>query len=301
MTDATSRSAPRRPATARPRQDAEVDAAAAPPTPDELESIESNHMDFARAAGAEVLDDPDLGASLIRHPDSRPRFNFVARVRWQSEEVPHRLAAIERRMRSDDRWPSIVVSEGLTEPPNLTELLLSADWKRLTSERIMFTRHAPVVPHLDPGLRVEAVTAASALEFLRLEAANFGLPAESLAQQADRLAQSVASGAIRGFLLRLVREPVAGVRLVPGVGVAGLGGIGVAARHRRRGYGRMVTAVATRAGLATGHPLVWLTVDEANTAAVELYRSLGYEPSFAWSRWAAPADRDPFEGPDRSA
>jgi ribosomal protein S18 acetylase RimI-like enzyme len=67
-----------------------------------------------------------------------------------------------------------------------------------------------------------------------------------------------------------------------------LHGIGVAERHRRRGYGRMITAIATRAGLATGHALVWLSVDDANTAAVTLYRSLGFAPSFAWTRWAAP-------------
>jgi ribosomal protein S18 acetylase RimI-like enzyme len=87
-----------------------------------------------------------------------------------------------------------------------------------------------------------------------------------------------------------VREPVASARLAGGQGVAAVSAVSVAARHRRRGYGRMITAVATRAGLATGHSLVWLSVDEANTAAVELYTSLGFEPSFAWSRWAAPSD-----------
>jgi ribosomal protein S18 acetylase RimI-like enzyme len=50
----------------------------------------------------------------------------------------------------------------------------------------------------------------------------------------------------------------------------------------------MITAVATRAGLVTGRGLVWLSVDEANQAAIDLYRSLGYEPSFVRTRWAAP-------------
>jgi ribosomal protein S18 acetylase RimI-like enzyme len=71
--------------------------------------------------------------------------------------------------------------------------------------------------------------------------------------------------------------------------VAGLHAVGVAGRQRRRGYGRMITAIATRAGLATGHKLVWLSVLETNTAAVDLYRSLGFEPAFRWTRWVAPA------------
>jgi ribosomal protein S18 acetylase RimI-like enzyme len=51
----------------------------------------------------------------------------------------------------------------------------------------------------------------------------------------------------------------------------------------------MLTAIATRGGLATGHRLVWLSVLEENTAAFELYRSLGFEPTFRWTRWLAPA------------
>ncbi|MEX2546392.1 MAG: GNAT family N-acetyltransferase [Chloroflexota bacterium] len=288
MSDGAPGSAPRRPATARPR-DPDV-TGSEPPSRQELEAIESNQMAFAMAAGAEVAEDPELGVSLMSHADSGPQFNRAVRVRWPSGEVAQRLAEIETRMRSADRWPSVVVSEGLTEPANLAELLGSADWRRLTTERIMFTRHAPVVPHLDPGLRIEAVTPATVLECARLEVANFGMPPTDVGERAERLATAVAAGGMRAFIVRLLREPVASARLVPGDRVAGLGGIGVAASQRRRGYGRLITAVATRAGLATGHGLVWLSVDAANTAAVELYRSLGYEPSFAWSRWAAPAD-----------
>ena len=53
----------------------------------------------------------------------------------------------------------------------------------------------------------------------------------------------------------------------------------------------MLVAVATRAGLATGHRLVWLSVDPANVGAVELYTSLGYVMAYPWSRWAAPAEQ----------
>jgi ribosomal protein S18 acetylase RimI-like enzyme len=153
----------------------------------------------------------------------------------------------------------------------------------------MWTRHPAVVPHLDPELRVEAATPASALECVRLETEVFALMPDEMGESAELLAHSVADGTTRAFLLRLRGEAVATARLVPGATVAGLHAVGVTARQRRHGYGRMLTAVATRAGLATGHSLVWLSVDEANVAAVELYRSLGFEPTFRWTRWLAPA------------
>jgi ribosomal protein S18 acetylase RimI-like enzyme len=137
---------------------------------------------------------------------------------------------------------------------------------------------------------VEAVTAATALDCVRLEIANFDLPRDQIGERAERLARLVESGTVRAFLLRLMGEPVASTRLKTGSGVAALTAVGVAARHRRRGYAQMITAVATRAGLATGHKLIWLSVDENNTPAVKAYTALGFEPSFAWSRWAAPAD-----------
>ena len=287
MTEGAPRRAPRRPATARPRSDQEQDGTA-PPTQAELDAIESQQIAWAALQGAEIVDDPYLGAVLIRHPDPGPGFNLAVRLRWSEDDATERLAELEHLMRSADRWPSLIVSEGLTQPPDLEQRLHAAGWARLAAERIMFTRHAPVVPHLDPGLRVEAVTPASALEMVRLETAVFGLLELTIGERAERLAHAVESSAVRGFLVRLGNEAIATARLVPGPGVAGLHGIGVGARHRRRGYGRMVTAVATRAGLVTGRGLVWLSVDEANSAAVDMYRSLGYETSFGWSRWAAP-------------
>ena len=71
--------------------------------------------------------------------------------------------------------------------------------------------------------------------------------------------------------------------------VAGLHAVGVDPRQRRRGYGRMLTAIATRAGLATGHKLVWLSVDADNTGATAMYSGLAFDFTFSWTRWAAPA------------
>jgi ribosomal protein S18 acetylase RimI-like enzyme len=287
MSDGASGSAPRRPDTARPRSDVRHDAAAAP-NRDELERIERQQVDWPALLGAELVDEPYLGAVLMRHRDPGPGFNVATRIRWPQAEVDDRLDELEARMREADRWPSLIVSDGLTEPADLEQHLHARGWSRLSGEQTMFTRHAPVVPHLDPGLRVEAVTPASALESAALENVVFGLPPVALGEQAELLAGAVETGAVRAFLLRLLGEPVATARLAPGHGVAGLHGIAVAEHHRRRGYGRMITAVATRAGLVIGRGLVWLSVDESNSAAIDLYRGLGYEASFTRTRWAAP-------------
>jgi ribosomal protein S18 acetylase RimI-like enzyme len=174
-------------------------------------------------------------------------------------------------------------------PADIAVRLEAAGWNPVFSDRNMWTRHPAVVPHLDPTLRVEAVTPESALEAVKLETEVFGLMPQEVGEQAELLANSVADGTTRAFLLRLDGKVVASARLVPGRLVAGLHAIGVDEGQRRRGYGRMLTAIATRAGLATGHKLVWLSVIEANTPAVEMYRSLGYQPTFGWTRWVAPA------------
>jgi ribosomal protein S18 acetylase RimI-like enzyme len=194
-------------------------------------------------------------------------------------------------MRAAGVWPQIAVSDGLSEPRDLTDRLRGAGWVPLGSERLMWTRHASVVPHLDPGLRLEAVTPATALDCTRLEAAAFGLDPDAIAESAEFLGRAVANGETRAFIVRLAREPIASARLVPGEpgsGIASLHAVGVAARHRRRGYGRLITAIATRAGLATGHKLVWLSVDADNAGAIEMYRGLAFDFTFTWSRWGAP-------------
>jgi len=281
---------PVRPASARPRQDAPIEhEPATPPSDEELEAIERQRTDWVRLIGATIADDVALGARVVSHDRPGSGLNFVAGVRWPPDQVSERLHEVETRMVAQGTWPSVVVCDGITQPLDIEDRLRAARWLPLASERIMWTRHPAVVPHLDPGLRVEAVTPASALECVRLETTVFGLMPDAIGENAQLLAESVADGTTRAFLLRLADEPIASARLVPGERVAGLHAVGVAARHRRRGYGRMITAVATRAGLATGHRLVWLSVDEANRAAVELYRSLDFAPAFRWTRWAAPA------------
>ena len=280
-----------RPASARPRRDAPAEHDESfPPTSQELDAIERHRVDWVTLLGASVSRDEALGATFVAHDRPGSSLNFAAVLRWPTSDIGDRLVAVAARMQQRGTWPGVVVADGVSQPADITERLRAAGWVPLGGERIMCTRHPAVVPHLDPGLRVEAVTPATAVEVVRLETASFGLHPDAAGESAELLANAVLSGATRAFILRLGREPVASARLVPGPGVCGLHAVSVAARHRRRGYGRMITTVATRAGLATGHKLVWLSVDGANTVAVSLYASLGFAPSFTWTRWAAPAE-----------
>ena len=279
-----------RPASARPRSDgADEHDASLPPSGEELDAIERHRVAWATMLGADVDNAPELGGTLVTHSAPTSGLNYLAVTRWPDGDLSERLARVVEVMSDRGAWPSVIVCDGLTTPPNAAERLRAAGWLPVFSDRTMFTRHAPVVPHLDPELRVEAVTPATALDSVRLETDAFELLPEAMGESAELLAESVAAGTTRAFLLRLRGEAVATVRLVPGPTVAGLHAVGVDPRQRRRGYGRMLTAIATRAGLATGHKLVWLSVIENNTAAVELYRSLGFAPTFTWTRWLAPA------------
>ena len=284
--------APRRPTTARPRAEPDFSTDVLAPTPQELVEIERERLRWVTLIGASVEEDAALGVTSASHFARGTGMNFAAAIRWADSEVAERLTAVESRMRAAGTWPQLIVASGLTEPAELADRLLAAGWIRLGNERIMYVRQPAVVPHLDPGLRIEAVTPATSLECARLETAAFGLDPDAVQESASLLAAAVESGAIRAFIVRLTRESIASARLVPGLPnspVASLHAIAVAARHRRRGYGRLITTIATRAGLATGHALVWLSVDEDNIGAIELYKSLGYDFALTWTRFAAPA------------
>ncbi|MEO8625870.1 MAG: GNAT family N-acetyltransferase [Candidatus Limnocylindrales bacterium] len=270
---------------------ADSDAGSAPTTA-ELQAIEWERTRWVRLLGASVERDEALGVAWSAHPGRGAGLNFASCVRWPAADVRARMAEVESRMRAAGVWPQVVVSDGQTEPSDLSDSLRALGWVPLGSEWLMWTRHPSVVPHLDHGLRIEAVTPATALECARLEIDSFGLDPSGLAESAELLGSAVSSGATRAFLVRLAGEPIASARLVPGEAgsaIASLHAVGVAERHRRRGYGRLITAIATRAGLATGHKLVWLSVDADNAGAIAMYRGLSFDFTFNWTRWAAPS------------
>jgi ribosomal protein S18 acetylase RimI-like enzyme len=276
----------RRPDSARPRGGA-TDEQSPPPTTDEQQRIEHQLALLPRFSGAIGEDVTALGGLVVRLPGRGPGYNFAACLRWDAAEVDERVDALRRWFIDAGEWPALVVSEGLTRPAGLAQRLASLGWIELERERIYATRQQPTVPHLVSSLRIEAVTPQTAAECQAIEEQVFGLAAQHATSRVDHLAQAVGSGALRAYLVRLDGEAVASARLSVEDGLAAISGVGVVPHQRNKGFATLVTSIATRAGLAMGSTLAWLSVDERNEPALKVYRRLGYGPSFGWSRWAA--------------
>lgn len=210
-------------------------------------------------------------------------------VRWQAGSSDARLAYLETSMRAEGAWPALVVVDGRSTPADLTDTLSQRGWSRSGTETVMWTRSPAPVPHLDPELRLEAVTARSAAEHEGLERKIFGVPESSAPGRLAGSRAGIDDGTLRAFLLRSKGEAVAVARISLLEGLAALAGIGVMPSRRGEGLGGLITAICLRAGLALGRPLVWLSVDEQNDQAIAIYQKLGFRPAFRWQRWLAPA------------
>jgi ribosomal protein S18 acetylase RimI-like enzyme len=281
----------KRPATARARTDAppEVD----PPSPEEITRIARHLASQSEHDGAEVRDDDELAVMLSYRAATGPEHNYAARPCWSVEEWADRLALVRAHMLASGKWPSILLSPELDEPagPGPTEAILRlGGWAPVMTERALWVGHASAVPHLDASLRIEAVqphVPATIADHEALERLAFGITPERAADRRDRLAEALATGRLRAWVVRVDGEAVAVARLSQGDGVAGLTGIAVHPDRRRRGLGTLTTIVATRAGLALGNRLVWLSVRDDDAVATNLYAKLGFRPAFGWTRWLA--------------
>jgi len=278
----------RRPETARPREQAMPEVE--PPSAEELAAIHRQLVTLPGQEGAIVTEDAALGVTLVRGPGSGPDLTYAARPRWDADTWPQSLAAVRGHMREQDTWPSMLLTDRLEQPPNLPAELEREGWMPVVSETVMVSSRAAVVPHLDPSMRIEAVRPAALETHEALERGIFGIGAEQAARRRDAIGAALEGGALRAWVVWLGDEPVAVARLSQGDGSACLQGIGVVEDHRGEGYGTLTTTIATRAGMATGNRLVWLSVREDNDSAVAVYTSLGFERAFSWTRWLVTED-----------
>ncbi len=68
--------------------------------------------------------------------------------------------------------------------------------------------------------------------------------------------------------------------------MAGLQGVGVIEARRGQGFGTLITTIATRAGMAVGNRIIWLSVDDDNATAVGIYDgSASSPPSAGLAGW----------------
>lgn len=288
MSDLRPDSPIQRPDTARPREAAPADVP--PPTTDELEAIHRHLVRLPGQEGAIVTEDKALGVTFVRGPGSGPDLTYAALPHWDGDTWLDALAAVRAHMRDENSWPSLLLADRLEHPPDLPAELERQGWMPVMSETVMVTGRAAVVPHLDPGMRIEAVRASALDTHEQLERHIFGIGAEQAERRRGAIADAIEAGGLRAWVIWLGDEPVAVARLSQGEGTAGLQGIGVVENHRGQGYGTLITTVATRTGMATGNRLVWLSVREDNEPAVNAYTALGFERTFSWTRWLLTED-----------
>ena len=283
MSDLRPDSPIRRPDSARPREEAmpQVD----PPSLEELEAIHAHLVVLPGQEGAEVTADDELGVTFVRGPGSGPDLTYAAMPRWDAQDWPEALARVRAHMLDGNTWPSLLLTDRLEHPPELPAELERRGWMPVVSETVMISGRAAVVPHLDPSMRIEAVRAAALDTHEQLERQIFGIGADQADRRRAAIGEALEAGRLRAWVVWLGDEPVAVARLSQGQGAAGLQGIGVVGERRGQGYGTLITTIATRAAMATGNRLVWLSVREDNDSAISVYSSLGFERAFSWTRW----------------
>ncbi len=271
-----------RPPNARPRDDDDV-----PPAPDAAEAagIEQAQARLVELGGARRTASTELAATVLEWPGRGPAFNHATCLRWSADDWRRRAHDVAARLAAKGEAPCLIVSDGLASPPDLADRLAGDGWFTIGHERVLWTRRAAAVPHLEGNLRLESVTTGRADEYEAVERQIFGISEREAADRRIALAAAIESGAVRVYLVRDAGVPVATARLLVEDGLAAIHGLGVVPDARRRGLGRYLTTIVTRAGLALGASLVWLSVDVENAAARALYDGLDYRPVFDWRRF----------------
>ena len=235
----------------------------------------------------------DLGDAIMLHDpiDPEPFWNRLAAVRWPVDPAAfdRRLTEVLVLFASLGRQPHIWSSPLHDSPPDLVERL-GANGFRDTGEGCVMVLADPrpaqalAVEPLAPGLEIErlsgirggaAAAAASAIVEVLVDAFDVG-PDRRMGVTAETIS-SLARTAFTHYVARWEGRPVAVARRATFDGVSYLSSIGTAAWGRGRGYGRLVTAVASSDAVAAGSEWIHLGVFADNRGAIRLYRDLGFD------------------------
>jgi len=290
-------SPPRRPETARPRgAGGDVHGApepppeVEPPTPDEVERIASHLVSLPVGGDGSAIRDDALGVTLIRGSGYGPDAYYATTPRWDVDSWRTSLTSVREHLHDQGAWPSLLICDSLDRPEGLADRMQGEGWTRVSGETVMWVGHASIVPHLDPLLRIEALQPRSVAEHEQIEREIFGIAPVDADRRREAVSDALEAGTARGWIVWLDEEPVAVARMSQGDGVAALQGIGVVRSRRNQGFGTLITTIATRAAMAVGNRIVWLSVDPEDPAALRIYERLGYAPLFGWSRWLLTED-----------
>lgn len=258
----------------------------------EMDAIERNTYEAIQPGLVSIRDTGDAWLVRAPGPPGAIGYSRAAVLRLgSSDRAATRVDELTAGFHADGRGAAFAVAHGVTRPDDLPDLLRGRGLIEIEREVVMWTADPPPVPHLDQTLRIEQVTEASAPDYVSVEAEAFGIPPGMAAGRLPSLRASLALAGRRAYLVAISGRHVATARLTVVNGLASLTSIGVLTSERGQGYGRLVTAVATRAGLMGGGRLAWLAVAPDNAVALGLYGSLGYRQAFERSLWIEPSFR----------
>ncbi len=234
----------------------------------------------------------DLGDAILLHDptDREPFWNRIAGIAWPSETAAfdRRLAEALALFAGLDRIPHVWPTPGYDEPADLVERLDAHGFEDHGRGMLMLLDPSRAAQCRDPGGVPSGVTierfhrlrgdaaAAAATAIGEVLAASFGVEAERLVAIELEAVQGLQLDAYHAILIRVDGRPAAVARRTTFGGASYLSSIGTYPLFRRRGLGRLVTALAAADAQAEGSRLTYLGVYEENTVARRLYDELGF-------------------------
>jgi ribosomal protein S18 acetylase RimI-like enzyme len=234
----------------------------------------------------------DLGDGILLHDptDPEPFWNRLAAVRWPEEAnaFDRRLTEILVLFATIARQPHIWPSRAHDTPHDLIARLLANGFRDMGAGMVMAVANGPGAwpgePPLPLGVTLERVSGLTGPPAEALSSAVVNVLTDAFEVFGEREpsieAETVASLRDRWFthyLVRLEGQPAAVARRATFDGLSYISSIGTASWARGRGFGRIVTAAATRDALRAGSEWAYLGVFADNHVAIRLYEGLGYE------------------------
>ena len=240
--------------------------------------------------GRELRDMGD-GLLLFDANEPEPFWNRLEGLRWPSEPdaFDRRLAEALVLFTTLSRQPHIWPSPAFDQPADLVVRLVAHGFRDMGMGCVMVLtdrdrplagaprRYGPEVSleRLNsaggpaPEATIDQITAILCGAFDIEEAMRPGVRRE--------IAASLENTAFTYYLVRLGGEPAAVAKRATFDGLSYLSAIGTADRARGRGLGELVTATAAADAIAAGSDWIHLGVFADNTAAIRLYRRVGFQ------------------------
>lgn len=234
----------------------------------------------------------DLGDGILLHDptDPEPFWNRLAAVRWpqEADAFDRRFTEILVLFTTIARQPHIWPSPAHDTPADLIVRLLANGFRDMGAALVMAnanTSSAATDESPAPsGITLERVAGLTGPPAQALGSAIVQVLTDAFEVFSEREpgveAETIASLGHPWFTHYLVRfdgQPAAVARRATFDGLSYISSIGTASWARGRGFGRIVTATATRDALDAGSEWVYLGVFADNPVAIRLYEGLGYE------------------------